>query len=590
MLKTALKPFQQKTIEWMLNQEDTNGGGLLLSDAGTGKTICCLALASQKMSTHGKTLVLCPAGVVSNWANEILKHTHYTSKNIFKYVGKERKMQLQNDSDQHMFYIASYSLVARESSDSGEFAFETGSLFNNQFSRIILDEAHYIRNWNRKVFKCVMKIRSECKWVVTATPIFNKVDDIYSYFRFLELEGIDSRKEWHQLTHSASGIQNYRNLNDIVKKHSIRLLKRNVLNEELPPKQEIDIKVTLSDFEREFYESLWNYSVKRMQALSTRVKLLAGLTDLNSQMLRKIFTNNILVYILRLKQSCNNPWLVINKMKRLENVKTLQRARECLDFYNSSLNMEEECPICYDNVANAIASPCGHKCCIGCWDKITRFGLNKCPKCRSEFESIERIDTIQANRCDQNLSELQNELKMSSKIKNLIEIIKQKISQSEKIVVVSQWVTMLDIVRTIVDEKIPGIQSVSLQGNISMRVREESIDKFQNDDNIKICYISLMSSAEGINLTAANNLVLLDTWWNQSKMIQVSDRVHRIGQVRDVNIYKLSVGGENSIEERVQRLVSKKERLKNLVMNKWNIEKEESYDDDWIKQPVKLIG
>ena len=179
---------------------------------------------------------------------------------------------------------------------------------------------------------------------------------------------------------------------------------------------------------------------------------------------------------------------------------------------------------------------------------------------------------------------------MSSKIKNLIEIIKQKISQSEKIVVVSQWVTMLDIVRTIVDEKIPGIQSVSLQGNISMRVREESIDKFQNDDNIKICYISLMSSAEGINLTAANNLVLLDTWWNQSKMIQVSDRVQRIGQVRDVNIYKLSVGGENSIEERVQRLVSKKERLKNLVMNKWNIEKEESYDDDWIKQPVKLIG
>jgi SNF2 family DNA or RNA helicase len=99
-----------------------------------------------------------------------------------------------------------------------------------------------------------------------------------------------------------------------------------------------------------------------------------------------------------------------------------------------------------------------------------------------------------------------------------------------------------------------------------------------------------MSSAEGINLTAANNLVLLDTWWNQSKMIQVSDRVHRIGQTRDVNIYKLSVGGENSIEKRIEALVSKKEKLKNLIMKNWTISNVESYDDNWIRTPIKLIG
>lgn len=589
MLTTSLKSFQQKTVEWMLDQEKTNNGGLLLSDAGTGKTICCLGLVSQKMTSHKKTLILCPAGVVSNWSNEILKHTNYTSNNIVKYVGKDRKSQLQNGSDDHMFYIASYSLVARESTDAGTIPFETGSLFNEGFSRIILDEAHYIRNWNRKIFQSVMKIQSDCKWIVTATPIFNKVDDIYSYFRFLELEGIDSRKEWHHMTHTASGIQTYRQLNEIVKKHSLRMLKKNVLNEELPPKQEINVPVILSDFEREFYESLWNYSTQRMKMLSSRLKTLSGLKDLNSQMLRKIFTNNILVYILRLKQSCNNPWLVINKMKRLQNVNTLQKARDRLDFFNSSLNMEEECPICYDNVADGIASPCGHKCCMQCWGKITRFGLHKCPKCRSDIDSIDKIEVVKVNETRVENTELENELKTSSKIKSLIGIIRDKISRSEKVVVVSQWVTMLDIVRKIVDEKI-NVKSVSLQGNIQMRSRERSINDFQTDSSIKICYISLMSSAEGINLTAANNLVLLDTWWNQSKMIQVSDRVHRIGQTRDVNIYKLSVGGENSIEERVQKLVSKKERLKNLVMNKWNIEKEETYDDDWIRQPVKLLG
>jgi SNF2 family DNA or RNA helicase len=99
-----------------------------------------------------------------------------------------------------------------------------------------------------------------------------------------------------------------------------------------------------------------------------------------------------------------------------------------------------------------------------------------------------------------------------------------------------------------------------------------------------------MSSAEGINLTAANNLVLLDMWWNDSKMLQVSDRVHRIGQKREVNIYRMKVGGENSIEERVNRLIMKKEKLKNLILKNWEIKDIDNYDDDWIKTPIKLIG
>ena len=360
----------------------------------------------------------------------------------------------------------------------------------------------------------------------------------------------------------------------------------------MKPKHEFNVEVSLNDFERNFYETLWEYSMQRMKALSERLKRLSGLSDLNSQMMRQLVTNNILVYILRLKQSCNNPWLVISKMKRLENIKSLQRATERLEFYNSSLNMEEECPICYDNVADAIANPCGHKCCTGCWDKIMRFGLRKCPKCRTEVDSIDNVEIVLANEPLESEStvELENELKCSSKIKSLLEIIRQKISLGEKIVVVSQWVKMLDIVKEIVSNNFKDIRTVSLQGNVSMKARQKSINDFQGQMDIKICYISLMSSAEGINLTAANNLVLLDTWWNQSKMIQVSDRVHRIGQTRDVNIYKLFVGGENSIEKRIEALVSKKEKLKNLIMKNWTISNVESYDDNWIRTPIKLIG
>lgn len=585
-MNTCLKSFQNTTVEWMLSQENKYGGGLLFNEAGTGKTICCLDVIIKTLDKYPKTLILCPAGLVSNWQNEILKHTTYEEKHILKYVGSNRENLDKKDA---VFYIASYSIVAREMDDTNEF--RKGSLFNECFSRIVLDEAHYIRNWNRKIFKSVLQIQSELKWVVTATPIFNKVDDLYAYFRFLQLESVDSRREWQSLIHSASGIVTYRHINDIVKKHSLRMEKSNVLKEELKPKHEFDVEVSLNDFELNFYETLWEYSMQRMQALSNRLKRLSGLSDLNSQMMRQLVTNNILVYILRLKQSCNNPWLVISKMKRLQNVKSLQRATERLQFYNSSLNMEEECPICYDNVADAIANPCGHKCCTGCWDKIMQFGLRKCPKCRTEVDSIDKVDIILANEPgNENADVLEQELKCSSKIKSLMEIIREKVSLGEKIVVVSQWVKMLDIVREIVSKNFQDIETVSLQGNMSMKSRQQSINDFQNNMDIKICYISLMSSAEGINLTAANNLVLLDTWWNRSKMVQVSDRVHRIGQTRDVNIYKLSVGGENSIEKRVDALISKKEKLKNLIMKNWTISNVESYDDNWIRTPIKLIG
>lgn len=594
MIISPLKTFQKQTVSWMLDQETQHQGGLLFNEPGTGKSICCLDLVVK--TSCKKTLIICPAGLVSNWVNEIKKHTTFKDNAIFVYTGRQR-LQLQQTQD-HIFFISSYSIVSREICEIREDDnFQSGSLFNNNFSRVILDEAHYIRNWNRKIFKSVMHIKSEFKWVVTATPIFNKIDDIYSYFRFLELESIDSRKEWQRLIHdqsSGSGIRPFKRLNDVVNQHSLLLKKSNVLADELKPKNEVLVNVNLTPFENDFYESLWDYSMQRMRALTLRLKNLSGLQDMNSKMMKQLLTNNILVYILRLKQSCNNPWLVIGKMKRLENIQSLQRATERLAFFNTSMNMEEECPICYDNIANSIASPCGHKCCNGCWDKIMRFGINKCPKCRSEIVTIDDITTIAVNEPKNQESDeiLENEIKCSSKVKESLRIIDEKRALGEKIVVVSQWIKMLDIVKDIIIAKYPDIKTVSLQGDISMKKRMESVEAFQKNQHIEICFVSLMSSAEGINLTAANNLILLDTWWNDSKMIQVSDRIHRIGQLRDVNIYKLVVGGENSIEERVQRLVSKKAKIKNLIMNKWkmNDSELEKYDDEWIRTPVRLLG
>lgn len=590
-ITTSLKPFQKDTIKWMYTQENNHSSGLIFNEAGTGKTLCCISLISQKRSTHPKTLILCPAGLVLNWENEILKHSNFLPQDIFKYTGPTRKQSLQNIHNP-TFYISSYSLVSREYLDKNNHnkdnAFEHNSLFSQNFSRVILDEGHYIRNWNSKLFKSITHIQSTFKWVVTATPIFNRIDDIYSYFRFLELESVDSRKSWQNLIHSEKGILTYRHLNQLVKKHSFKVEKANVLRNELQPKNEIDLKITLDSFEKDFYEALWQYSIQRIEKLSERAKNLKGL-DLNTQTVRQVLTNNVLVYILRLKQSCNSPWLVINKMTRLSNSHSLQTATERLQYYTSSINTEEECPICYDNNADSIADPCGHKCCNSCWKKLLQLEINKCPKCRSHIHNINFVHEVQ-NTSPRSYAQIKSDFKDSSKIKTLVDIVKQKVQDSQKIVIVSQWVNMLDIVKDIVSEKLPLVKHISLQGNVPMKERHSHIQLFQNNSEYQICYISLMSSAEGINLTAANNMIILDTWWNQSKITQVTDRVHRIGQYKDVNIYKLSIDGNNSIEQRINSLVLKKERLKNLVINEWNIDNTKSYDDTWINSDIKLIN
>ena len=95
-----------------------------------------------------------------------------------------------------------------------------------------------------------------------------------------------------------------------------------------------------------------------------------------------------------------------------------------------------------------------------------------------------------------------------------------------------------------------------------------------------------MASAEGINLTAANHLVLVDSWWNESKMIQVSDRIHRILQTKQVYIYKLQM--INSIEEKIEELVNKKSKMSKIVLSKWNDKTNE--DDSWMKNMIKLLS
>ena len=169
----------------------------------------------------------------------------------------------------------------------------------------------------------------------------------------------------------------------------------------------------------------------------------------------------------------------------------------------------------------------------------------------------------------------------STKINHLCNLVQQIFERGEKVVIVSQWVEMLNLIKT--NPYFENKKYVTLQGDRTISERMESIRKFENDDTFKVCFLSMTSSAEGINLVAANNLILVDSWWNNSLMIQVMNRVHRIGQTKDVNIYKMRIG--DTIECRIKKLVNKKHNIsKNIV---------ELYDEESLtktfEECVKLV-
>jgi SNF2 family DNA or RNA helicase len=132
-------------------------------------------------------------------------HSNITSDKIVKYYGVGRH---EIDIKDEIIYVTSYSILSREFIGN---EFIKKSIFNKiKFGRIVLDEAHYIRNTYSDVNKSAMCLGDlgVKKWVVTATPIFNSHDDMFAYFKFLGLEGVELKSDWNaRISKSLDGFE-----------------------------------------------------------------------------------------------------------------------------------------------------------------------------------------------------------------------------------------------------------------------------------------------------------------------------------------------------------------------------------------------
>lgn len=149
----------------------------------------------------------------------------------------------------------------------------------------------------------------------------------------------------------------------------------------------------------------------------------------------------------------------------------------------------------------------------------------------------------------------------SAKLEMCLELIEASIGANHKILLFSQFTSMLAIIKDKLIEK--NISFYLLQGSTKKEDRKKMVDNFNQDDT-KVFLISLKAGGTGLNLTSADVVIHYDPWWNVSAQNQATDRTHRIGQKNNVTVYKLIA--KDTIEEKILKLQEQKLTLADSII------------------------
>ncbi len=216
---------------------------------------------------------------------------------------------------------------------------------------------------------------------------------------------------------------------------------------------------------------------------------------------------------------------------------------EKLEF-NKLIDMAPEQKLIYQEVLREVRATV--------MGEVERVGMAK-----SQLHILAGLTKLRQAACDPRLLALPKELgpEDSGKLSVLRELVEEVETGGHKVLIFSQFVSMLKLVRTALEQD--NIKYEYLDG--STTDRPARIARFQEDPSVSVFLISLKAGGSGLNLTAADTVIHFDPWWNPAVEDQATDRAHRIGQDKVVSVYRLIAAG--TIEEKILQLKQKKKDL-----------------------------
>ncbi|PKI44138.1 hypothetical protein CRG98_035482 [Punica granatum] len=332
----------------------------------------------------------------------------------------------------------------------------------------------------------------------------------------------------------------------------------------LPPTDIQVIECEQTEAEHDFYDALFNRSKAQFDQFVEQGKVLHNYA-------------NVLELLLRLRQCCNHPFLVMSNTQKYADLNKL--ARKFLEDSNpdpialkqifpSKAYIEEvvedirrgentECPICWESADDPILTPCAHRMCRECllssW-LSPQSGM--CPLCR---QMIEKTDLITCPTQSRFRVDVEKNWKESSKVSKLLKCLEwiRKSGSGKKSIVFSQWTSFLDLLE--IPLKRRNIGYLRFDGKLAQNQRERVLKEFNDGNQKAVLLMSLRAGGVGLNLTAASNVFLMDPWWNPAVEEQAIMRIHWIGQKRTVTVRKFIV--KDTVEERLQQVQARKQRM-----------------------------
>ncbi|KAG2674516.1 hypothetical protein I3843_13G125200 [Carya illinoinensis] len=517
----------------------------------------------------GGNLIVCPMTLLGQWKAEIETHAQPGSLSLYVHYGQSRPKDARTLTQSDVV-ITTYGVLASEfSAENTEDSF---SLYSVRWFRVILDEAHTIKSSKSQISMAAAALVADRRWCLTGTPIQNNLEDIYSLLRFLKVEPWGTWVWWNKLIQKPFEEGDERGLKlvqSILKPIMLRRTKFSTDREGrpilvLPPADIQVVYCELNETEKDFYEALFKRSKVKFDQFVEQGRVLHNYAS-------------ILELLLRLRQCCDHPFLVMSRGDTQEYSDLNKLARR---FLKSSLSAQEgeakdvpsrayvqevveelrkgeqgECPICLEAFEDAVLTPCAHRLCRECllasW-RNAASGL--CPVCRKTVSRQELITAPTNNRFQ---IDVEKNWVESSKVVVLLHELENLRLSGSKSIVFSQWTAFLDLLQIPLSRS--NIPYARLDGTLNQQQREKVLKQFSEDSNILVLLMSLKAGGVGINLTAASNAFVLDPWWNPAVEEQAVMRIHRIGQTKKVMIKRFIVKG--TVEERMEAVQARKQRM-----------------------------
>ena len=192
-------------------------------------------------------------------------------------------------------------------------------------------------------------------------------------------------------------------------------------------------------------------------------------------------------------------------------------------------------------------------------ERISRDGFG-----RARMHVLEALLRLRQAACHPGLVDPRRASGASSKLEALLDQLNEVLEEGHKVLVFSQFVQLLEIVRKRLDAQ--GFTYAYLDGRT--RDRAAVVERFQTDPDCSLFLISLKVGGLGLNLTAADYVYILDPWWNPAAEAQAIDRAHRIGQTRSVFAYRLIA--EDTVEDKIVEMQRDKKRLAQALISEDN--------------------